>query len=152
MKRGVAILLLMPHLLAFTSPCAAQFSRFGLSGRTVYDLALFRGSVYAATDTGVYVATPVVPDSGWTLIGLAGSHVRSIHPHDVGPLSWTITAGLEVAWDDTTTSRTWCLNPGTQQWEPTDEGMDRSGISSIHALDGFPSLAICGETFAGGQG
>ncbi len=139
-------------LLAFTPRSAAQFSRFGLGGRTVYDLALFRGSLYAATDTGVYVTTPAYPDSGWSLMGLAGKRVRSIHPHDVGPLSWTVTAGLEVAYDDTTTSRTWCLNPGTQQWDPTDAGMRRTDISSIHALDGFPSLAICGETFAGGQG
>lgn len=152
MGRGVAILCLMPLVLGFCRPCAAQFSRFGLSGRTVYDLALFRGSLYAATDTGVYVTTSAYPDSGWSLMGLAGKRVRSIHPHDVGPLSWTVTAGLEVAYDDTTTSRTWCLNPATQQWDPTDDGMARAAISSIHALDGFPSLAVCGETFAGGQG
>jgi len=152
MRRGVAILVLMQLVLAFTRPCAAQFSRFGLSGRAVYDLALFRGSLYAATDTGVYVTTPADPGSGWSLLGLAGKRVRSVHPHDVGPLLWTITAGLEVPYDDTTTSRTWCLNPGTQQWDPTDDGMNRVEINSIHALDGFPSLAICGETFAGGQG
>jgi len=94
MKRGVAIPLLMPLLLALSFPCPAQFSRFGLAGRTVYDLALFGGMVYAATDSGVYVTSPVPPDTGWTLTGLAGMRVRSIHPHDVGPLSWRITAGL----------------------------------------------------------
>jgi hypothetical protein len=143
------MILLLP---AFSTLSVAQFSRLGLSGRTVYDLGYYAGRLYAATDTGVYVCYPAPPDTGWTLSGLAGRHILSIHPHDVGPNSWTVTAGLDLPWDDTTTSRTWCLNPGSGEWYPSDDGIDRTAINSIRALDGFPSLAICGETFAGSQG
>ena len=146
--------ILLPFGLLFAQATNPAWDRYGLSGRTVYDLRMYGTKVYAATDTGVFVCT--LPDFEgkpvWTLIGLPGKDVRSIYPHDVGPLLYALTAGLYRKYGDTDSCLIYCSLGSDSSWAPADTGIDRTETNVIEALDGFPDPRICGETFAGGSG
>ena len=138
--------------ILFTPQSKAQFESYGLTGRAVYSLASFGGKIYAGTDDGVYAHLPTQGATGWTLIGLKGKRVRAAYPHTFGPIGYAVTAGIEHLPGDPDSVLVYCTRNSDTSWVPADSGMSRAGLRSIRSIDGFPSPAICGETFAAGGG
>jgi hypothetical protein len=140
-------------VLALSFRVHAQFEFLGLHGHAVRDLSdYWNGKIYAATDQGVYVRPAQVGDTTWTLIGLKGKFVRAVYPHDFGALSYAVTAGVQRKPGDPDSTLIYCSRYGDSNWVSADTGIDRTAISSIRSISGFPSPLICGETFAGGEG
>ena len=150
--RPAFLSILFPLATLLAQPPTWDF--YGLSGRTVYDLRHYGAKVYAATDTGVYVCALPSWDEPpkWTLVGLAGKSVLSVYPHDVGPLGYAVTAGLQRRYGDPDSCVICCSQFSDSAWAPADTGIDRSELDRIEGIDGFPDPRICGETFAGGSG
>lgn len=151
--RPFSVPLFIALTISFRASAQEQFVYIGLGGRTVYDLFDYHGKIYAGTDTGAFVrddftgsGTP--SDTVWKLIGLAGKRVRAIYPHDYGPIGYAVTAGIDRSSDPEDSVLTYCTFMSDTAWAPSDSGMDRSRIHSVQSIRGFPSLAICGETFA----
>jgi hypothetical protein len=88
----------------------------------------------------------------WTLLGLKGRRVRSVYPHDFGPIGYAITIGIERMPGDIDSTLIYCSCNSDTSWVPADDGIERSEFTGITSIDGFPSPAICGETFAAGGG
>jgi hypothetical protein len=131
----------------------AQFESLGLRGYRVYDLSNFwNGKVYAATEEGVYAGPVGGGDTTWTLLGLQGKSMRAVYPHEIGPFGYAVTAGVQRKVGDTDSTLIYCSRYSDVNWAPADSGVNRAEINSVRSIRGFPSLAICGETFAGGQG
>jgi len=128
-----------------------QLEWFGLDGKTVYSLAVYGGTLYAGTDDGVYSRWLLHPDSSWAPIGLQGKKVKAVYPHNIGPIGWGITAGVEPDRAHGDSVLTYCSFPGDRNWTPSDSGIDHQRVYSIKTIDGFPDPRICGETFAGGS-
>ena len=137
-------------LILTWSATPAQFKSLGLEGRAVYSLRSYGGKLYAGTDDGAYVWLPSMSDTTWKSIGLKGKRVRAIYPHSYGPLSYAVTAGIGHSFGDPDSILTFCTFGNDTAWAPTDTGMDRSAVRSIRSVDGFPSQAVCGETYAAG--
>ncbi len=140
-------------VLGCTFGLHAQVNFLGLRGHTVSDLSNYwNGKVYVATDQGVFVSAGQIADTSWTLIGLKGKSVLSVYPHEFGPLSYAVTAGVQRSSTDPDSTLIYCSRFSDSNWVPADTGIDRAEINAIRSIDGFPSPAICGETFAGGGG
>lgn len=139
-------------ILPLNNSARAQFRPGGLPGRTVHSLGEYNGVVYAGTDTGVYALHLYGGDTAWTLIGLAGKIVRAIYPHQQGAIGHAITAGVQLKPADPDSTVIFCSCLTDTIWVPADSGIDHSAVRAITTIDGFPSLAICGETFAAGAG
>jgi hypothetical protein len=138
---------------AIPSMLRAQFERYGLEGRIVYDLAVYGSTIYAATDQGAYARYRFAGrDTGWVLLGLKGKTVRTIYPHQFGPIGYAVTAGVERKPGDPESTLVYCSQFSDTAWAPADTGIARTTINGIRSIRGFPTLAICGETFAGGEG
>jgi hypothetical protein len=150
MRRVMSIALLL--LACPTAILHAQFERFGLAGRTVYALAIYGGRLYAATDSGVYIRPYGSADTLWKPAGLQNKIVRAVYPHNSGPISYAVTAGIQPRTGDPDSTLIYCSCSSDTAWTPMVEGIDRSEITLVTSIDGFPSPEICGETFAGGQG
>lgn len=146
------ILILFALSLSHSGNVQAQFEQFGLDGRSVFDLRLYGGKVYAATSDGAYVRNLGGSDRGWEAIGLQGQRVRSIYPHSFGPLGYAVTVGLERLPGDTSVPVIYCTENSDTSWFASDDGISKGDVRSIWTLDGFPSPMICGETFAGSEG
>jgi hypothetical protein len=130
-----------------------RFERAGLSGRVVYDLAQWGSTIYAATDDGLYVhALEQAEDTLWRSSGLQGMHVRAVYPHQSGALGYAVTAGIDQRMGDADSVVIYCSQNSDSAWMPADDGIDRSLVRLIRSIDGFPSPAICGETFAASEG
>ena len=104
------------------SPVAfAQFQPFGLDSISVTDLRFYGGVLYASTD-GKGVFRRALSDTGWESIGLEGKLIRSVYPHQVGPVGFAVTVGIRpdrplgdsilVYWEGNPTTRT------DDQWLP----------------------------------
>jgi hypothetical protein len=131
----------------------AQFQIYGLSGYPVHHLSNFwNGKIYAATERGVFTRPVQGSDTIWTLIGLEGMSVRAVYPHNIGPLGYAITAGIEWMPGQTDSAVIYCSRYSDMNWLPADSGINRADVNSIRTINGFPSPAICGETFTGGGG
>jgi hypothetical protein len=140
-------------IAAIPSMLRAQFERYGLEGRIVYDLAVYGSTIYAATDQGAYARYRFAGrDTGWVLLGLKGKTVRTIYPHQFGPIGYAVTAGVERKPGDPESTLVYCSQFSDTAWAPADTGIARTTINGIRSIRGFPTLAICGETFAGGEG
>ncbi len=124
-----------------------EIESFGLEGMNINDIKYYNGYLFAATDSGVYRRGLV---SAWTHIGLEGKKVNVVYPHDVGPLDWTVTAGVSPKFTPGDSALIYCYCDG--DWTIADSGINRNEITSIDAMDGFPSPVICGETFVAGNG
>jgi hypothetical protein len=126
---------------------------FGLRGKIVTSMSEYGGKLYVGTENeGAFRRNLYSSDTDWIYIGLQGKKIKSIYPHQVGPIGFGITAGLQQDWSKGDTNLTFCTNFSETNWFPSDSGMDRKNISCIKGLDGFPTPVICGETFAVGSG
>ncbi len=122
---------------------------FGLDGMKVNDLKFYNGYLFAATDSGVYRSYIFGDDSVWEHIGLEGKKINAVYPHDFGPVSWTVTAGVAPTFIPGDSALIYCACDG---WVIADTGINRNEIPEINSMDGFPSPIICGETYAAGSG
>lgn len=114
---------------------------WGLQGKTVTALAYYGGALYAGTDgEGLFVRKS--PDSSWNELGLKGVRIRSVYPHDIGPIGWGITVGAEPDKAAGDSVLTYCWSIYNPQWAVSDSNLDRSRIVMIHAFDGFPDPRI----------
>ena len=152
MKTALKISLII-LIAAIPSTLHAQFERYGLEGHIVYDVAAYGSTVYAATDQGAYARYRYAGrDTGWVLLGLKGKTVRTIYPHQFGPIGYAVTAGVDRKSGDPDSTLVYCTQYSDTAWAPVDTGIARTEINGIRSIRGFPTLAICGETFAGGDG
>lgn len=135
--------------LPFNIIFSQQINSFGLEGKVVNDIKYYNGYLFAATDSGIYRRPAGNFISDWEHIGLENKKVKVVYPHDVGPLSWTISAGIAPGFTPDDSALIYCYCD--DNWTAADTGIDRSGLMSIETMDGFPSPVICGETFAGGN-
>jgi len=125
-----------------------------LEGKIVNDLKAYSGTLYAATDSGVYQRN-IWGDSTWTLLGLNDKNVIAVYPHisGGGPGILIITAGITPKFTTGDSALIYCsCGEGENTWSIADSGINRDSTRSIGTIDGFPSPAICGETLAGGDG
>jgi len=130
---------------------AGALEPFGLEGRVVTSLGTF-GALYAGTlGDGVFRRDLADGQGDWLSLGLTGKPIRAVYPHAQGPLGHATTVGLDndVLHPDSVLIYCSCMD---QPWTVADSGMTRADISAVWTLDGFPSPAICGETFAGTLG
>lgn len=134
-------------VMLLNPPCQAQFQKFGLEGDTVFSLRRYGVKLYAGTQRGAFARSLISPDSTWRSIGLKGKRIRAIYPHDYTPISYAVTAGIEHLGGDPDSALTYCTFYSDTAWTPTDTGMDRTRFRYVGSADGFPSLAVCGETF-----
>ncbi|HEX9973655.1 MAG TPA: hypothetical protein VGD14_16400 [bacterium] len=132
-------------LIFIASALAQNLEPFGLQGKSVTALDYYGGALYAGTDgDGLYVHTAT--DSSWskfwTEFGLQGVHVRSVYPHDIGPIGWGITVGTEPDKSSGDSVLTYCWSIYDPQWVVSDSNLNRNEIAVIHAFDGFPDPRI----------
>ncbi|MEE9288953.1 MAG: T9SS type A sorting domain-containing protein [Bacteroidota bacterium] len=128
---------------------------FGLEGKRINDLRIEGSWIFAAADTeGVYMRYILSPDSVWRSIGRVGEKVNAVYPHFVGPLGppLVVTVGVTPTIGQGDTTRVYCSSDFGVTWTPSDTGIAFSELSEVVSIDGFPSLAICGETFISGSG
>lgn len=133
---------LMVSSYLFPTAAFVQYSvPWGLQGKTVTALADYGGALYAGTDReGLFVRNS--SDSVWRELGLKGVRIRSIYPHDIGPIGWGITVGTEPDKSAGDSVLTYCWSIYNPQWVVSDSNLDRSQIAVIHAVDGFPDPRI----------
>ncbi|MDZ7318057.1 MAG: hypothetical protein ONB11_02820, partial [candidate division KSB1 bacterium] len=77
---------------------AQKLEPYGLQGMNVTALAYYNGALFAGTDgEGLFVHDPFdsVSSKFWNELGLKGVRIRSVYPHDIGPIGWGITVGTE---------------------------------------------------------
>ena len=122
---------------------------FGLDGMKVNDIKFYNAYLFAATDSGVYRRYIFNDDSVWEHIGLENKKINTVYPHDFGPVSWTVTAGVAPTFTPGDSALIYCACDG---WVIADTGINRNEILEINSMDGFPSPVICGETYAAGGG
>jgi hypothetical protein len=138
--------------VALASPAdaaaAGALEPFGLEARVVTSLGI-HGSLYAGTlGDGVFRRDPAGASGAWTPLGLEGKRIRAVYPHAQGPLGIAVTVGVENDTFSADSALIYC-SCMDQGWVVADSGLARADVSVVWALDGFPSPAICGETFAG---
>lgn len=124
---------------------AQKLEPYGLQGKTVTALAYYGGALYAGTDgEGLFVHNPFdsVSSKFWNEIGLKGVHIRSVYPHEIGPIGWGITVGTEPDKSSGDSVLTYCWSSYDPNWVVSDSNLDRSEIKIIHAFDGFPDPRI----------
>jgi hypothetical protein len=138
----IGCLVLLPPLAAISQ---SPLQPYGLEGRAVNDLCAYGGSLYAGTDSGVFVRRS---GDTWNHVGLGKRSVTSVYPHDFGPIGYAVTAGIQVASGDTITPQVFCSRFSDTAWVPADSGFERSKHSNVRSIRGFRSMMICGETFA----
>ncbi len=142
---ATVLMLGMSTGIARSSP---QIEPFGLSGTVVTSLGTFN-ALYAGTlEGGVFRRDLSNPNADWMSLGLENKHVRAVYPHSTGPLGFTTTAGLEGDPLKPDSALVYCSDMDQPPWIEADDGMVRSDVIAVWSLDGFPSPAICGETFA----
>ena len=132
-------------LLLTTNVAAQELEPFGLQGEEVTALAYYGGRLYAGTDgEGFFVHDPSdsISSKFWNEMGLKGVHIRTVYPHEIGPIGWGITIGTEPDKSAGDSVLTYCWSIYDPQWVVSDSNLDRSKISVIHAFDGFPDPRI----------
>ncbi len=142
--------LLFSYLLTwewcFSSIAFAQkLDPYGLQGRTVTALAYYGGALYAGTDgEGLFVHDPFdsISSKFWNELGLKDVHIRSVYPHDIGPIGWGITVGTQPDKSVGDSVLTYCWSIYDPHWVASDSNLDRNKLSVIHAIDGFPDPRI----------
>ncbi|HEX9974489.1 MAG TPA: hypothetical protein VGD14_20645 [bacterium] len=141
-KRLVTIACLLFFFSLFQSSVIAQkLEPYGLQGMRVTALAYYGGALYAGTDgEGLFVRKS--PDSSWSELGLKGVRIRSVYPHDIGPIGWGITVGTEPDKSAGDSVLTYCWSSYGPSWVLSDSGLDRNRVSRILSLDGFPDPRI----------
>jgi hypothetical protein len=122
---------------------------FGLEKLVVTDLRMYGNTLYAGTE-GAGVFRRDLTDTVWTLVGLEGKTIRSVYPHQVGPIGFAITVGVKPDQSSGDSALVYCWI--AQQWSRTDTGMDHTKVWEIRSVDGIPTPQVCGETFAVGSG
>ena len=78
-------------LLLTTNVGAQKLEPFCLQGMTVTALAYYGGALYAGTDgEGLFVHNPFdsISSKFWNELGLKGVRIRSVYPHEIGPIGW----------------------------------------------------------------
>jgi len=142
-------LIFISFLCLLSSLGTAQVEPYGLDSLIVTDLRFYAGELYACTDShGVFKRSSA--DTGWIPLGLEGKRIETVYPHQVGALDFAITVGIKPSRPegDSTLVRCWY----NQSWNITDTGMNHEDTWEIGSIDGIPTPAICGETFAAGSG
>jgi len=124
----------------FSVLLAQQFERYGLDEERINDLKVYGETLFAGTDDGLYVRKQ--PDSSWIRMGLEDISVRSVYPHDVGPLGWGVTVGTQPSYTPDDSALTYCWTSYNPKWTASDSGIDRSCVFGIYALGGFPDPRI----------
>ena len=128
---------------------AGVLEPFGLEGRVVTSLAT-HGSLYAGTiGDGVFRRDLANSQATWAPLGLEGKPIRAVYPHASGPLGFATTIGIQNDPLHPDSVLVYCSEMDQPPWTVADSGMVRADVYGVWSLDGFPSPAICGETFAG---
>ena len=136
-----AIFSVLCIILNFSILQAQQFEQYGLEREAITALASYGGALFAGTDgDGLFVRRH--PDSSWTFMGLTGVSIRSIYPHDVGPLGWGITVGTQPTQSPGDSALTYCWTSYEPRWVVSDSGLDRNEVFRILSIDGFPDPKI----------
>ena len=128
-----------------------QFDPFGLEGINVNDVKFYSGYLFAATGSGVYQRYLASPDSTWQHIGLENKKVNVIYLHSVHPVSWAITVGISPTYSANDSALIYTYDILENSWAITDSGINRSDITEIRTIDGFPDFGFL-KIFAGGDG
>ena len=118
---------------------------YGLQQKTVTCLAYYGGALYAGTDgEGLFVHNPFdsISSKFWNEFGLKGVHIRTVYPHEIGPIGWGITVGTEPDKSTGDSVLTYCWSIYDPQWVVSDSNLNRNKITVIHAFDGFPDPRI----------
>ena len=146
MKKIILTILL---ILLITQSGVTQLKLFGLDQMIVTDLRFYGNILYASTDNyGIFNCS--LPDTIWTPLGLEGKTIRTVYPHQVGPLGFAVTVGVEPDRVEGDSTLVYCWF--NQTWNKTDSGMIHENTWEIRSIDGIPTPQVCGETFAGGSG
>lgn len=141
--------IILYFILFISSFLISQIQPVGLQGMNIYSLAQYGDAIYAGTEDGVYWLRPDF--SYWQPMGLQGKKIKSVYPHQWGPIGSAIT--VSVLRDSLSSSeRLIYCTCDQDEWNPQDSGINRTKILYFKDLNGFPSPVICGETFAGGFG
>ncbi len=143
MNRPLIILnyLFLFWLLLCSITTAQHLQPFGLQGKTITCLVYYGGALYAGTEgEGVFVRQAT--NSVWQDFGLQGVHIRSIYPHEIGPIGWGITVGTEPDKSSGDSVLTYCWSIYEPCWVVSESNLNHSQISIIHAFDGFPDPRI----------
>jgi hypothetical protein len=141
----IANILSIIVLLLATKVAAQKLEPFGLQGEEVTALAYYGGTLYAGTDgDGLFVHDPSdsISSKFWNELGLKGVRIRSIYPHEIGPIGWGITVGTEPYKSAGDSVLTYCWSIYDPQWVVSDSNLNRNKIAVIHAFDGFPDPII----------
>ena len=134
---------------ALTATRQSALTPFGLQGEHVTDLRMYN-RLYAGTlESGVFRLDLDIPDAPWESLGLEGKKIRTVYPHSSSALGYTTSVGLQGDPLHPDSALVYCAEFDQLPWVVSDSGMVRTDIVAVWSLDGFPSPAICGETFAG---
>jgi hypothetical protein len=128
--------------LVQSSVIAQKLEPYGLQGKNITALAYYGGALYAGTDgEGLFVRKS--PDSSWSEFGLKGARIRSVYPHDIGPIGWGITVGTERRFFQGDSTLIYCWSSYQPTWTVCDSGLERyDNLDGILSLDGFPDPRI----------
>lgn len=129
------------------SVAAGTLEPFGLPSHVVTSLG-HHGSLYAGTIGEGVFRRGLGDPGGWVSLGLEGKRIRAVWPHASGALGFATSAGLEGNPLDPDSALVWCADMDQLPWAESDSGMNRPLVTAVWSLDGFPSPAICGESFA----
>jgi hypothetical protein len=145
---GIIVLagLLVSGAFAQVSP-----QSLGLENKQITSLSVYQNVIAVGTDhQGVYYQdTPSPSDTGWVFLGLDTLRVNRVYAHNgPGPTAWIITAGVEP--NPGSADYIFCSVAG-QPFASNSLGILDTLTQAIAELDGFPTVAICGETFAAGN-
>ena len=125
-----------------TEQVSAQSEPFGLSEMKITAFRSNYGMIVAGTESkGVFKLPYAAENPDWDYLGLEGIKINDVYPHDSGAAITIPQIGIAASNPgDTVFVYCWC-----------DDSLKENskGISyPIHSMDGYPSLAICGESFA----
>ena len=130
---------------SYSQPAFAQVEPFGLAGMKITAFRSGYGIIVAGTGaSGVFKIPENGDNPNWEYLGLEGIYVKDVYPHDLGPVPTNPQIGIAASnQDDSVFVYCWCVD---------NLKANSHGISfPIHSIDGYPSIAICGETFALGD-
>ncbi|OGU36241.1 MAG: hypothetical protein A2315_08370 [Ignavibacteria bacterium RIFOXYB2_FULL_35_12] len=135
-------------LLLFSLFLSAQdFQYLGLANKNITSLKIGEGIIAVGTNyNGVYWHQLYnITDSTWNKIDIDSVNITAVYPHKSGPVGWAIGIGAEPSTDNS--EFVFCSFVGGTP-KPMSYGIDTNHTTVISGIDGFPDLAICGETFA----
>lgn len=151
---AIVLMALLSILPVFSEPVqssSSELESFGLQGKTVTSLYLYRNSLYAGTENeGVYRRDLTQPDSGWVYLGLPGVEITSVYVfHKFCPFICykTILAAVKPKRNEGDSTLIYAYTTEedscnvTWNWIPSDSGISASQNDEIRGINGFSSCS-----------